>query len=436
MKVLSIAVYPILLISLFLLDASAVAQTKNAGRAGEEGDEVEQSDQEGSLAPPAGSSEAKESPNTLTEKGEEEIDLEQLDDAETPAHPPGHPGSRAADTRIIPFRFKLFFDLLLEYEFETETFQFTRDHAYVVLELTATDWLSFRTDVSPEPQFFEIVFNFGQTAELRLGKVLVPFGQNEFHHLIGGRVDKQNLFLPTIWADYGLAFKHLVYDGDLLSFDYSAWVINGFQETSSELGAVPFVRAGGPLGDNNKMKGVGVRPALHIGSALTIGTSWYLDIWNEYEKELEAEELPVDEQFMLIYGADIDFGYGLIPLPVLRDLRLRGEIAWAEVMLPGRNVRTGVLFYYASLREGFNIELSFRVVQWLVLRYRFGYLDPDDLVDDVQDLIIHEPAIIATFGPVQFSLVLQIHDSVYDLGPDAPAPVDDSCLFGRVLFRY
>lgn len=429
MNVIRIHKFNILLLSICCITLSARAQLDDQPFL--EGDEtqVDLSDQESATA-------TNESAATEPQEGEQEIDLDELE--EEPKHPSGHPGSAPSDSRVIPFKFKLFFDLLTEYEFESETFQFTRDHAYVILELTATDWLSFRTDISLEPQFFELVFHFGRTAELRLGKVLIPFGQNEFHHLIGGRVDEQNLFLPTIWADYGLAFKHLVYDGDFIAFDYSAWIVNGFQETTDlTTGSFQPTRKAGSPADNNKMKGVGLRPTVQFGGLVTVGTSWYLDIWNDYERELEEGQPYIKEQYMLFYGVDIDFGYGLIPVEVLRDLRLRGEIAWGEVMLPLMNWYRGLFFHYASLREGFNIELSYRIVRWLVLRYRFGYLDADDRVKDFNDLFIHEPGLIATIGPVQFSLLLQLHDEVYNnLPPETPPPIDDSRLYARVLFRY
>lgn len=381
---------------------------------------------------------------------EEEIDLDQLEEEEPAPPPTGHPGGSVDSGRLIPFKFKLFFDLLLEYEWEREILQFTRDHNYVVLELSATEWLSFRTDVSLMPQFYEIVFHIGQNMELRLGRVLIPFGQNEFHHLIGGRVDEQNLFLPAIWADNGVAFKHIVYDGELISFDYSAWVVNGFNETIDPVSGTPFpsrvVGEGLPPGDNNVMKGLGVRPTVRFGPAITIGTSWYLDIWNDYNAPLETpapSEVPseavqptsIDKQMMLFYGADVDFGYGFIPVDGLRDIRIRGEIAWGEVMLPQSNWYRGLFFYYASLRRGFNLELSYRIFNFLILRYRFGYLDADHRNKDVNDLFIHEPGLIASFGPLKFSLLVQLHD-IIATPPYPTEPEDYSRLYFRVLFRY
>ncbi|MDJ0761494.1 MAG: hypothetical protein QNJ97_00780 [Myxococcota bacterium] len=354
---------------------------------------------------------------------EEEIDLDDIEEEESSAgHPSGHTDAhRGGGDRMLHPKFKLFFDFLVEYEFESETFQFTKDHAYVVLELAATEWLSFRTDISLDPEFFDMTFHLGTSVDLSIGKVLIPFGQNEWHHLIGGRVDYQSLFLPVIWADYGISLKHRLFDGDVVGIDYSIYAVNGFQETT-DANQNPFPsRLAGSLTDNNKMKGIGIRPVFRIWK-IALGTSWYLDAW-------DAE----GDNYMLFYGADIDFGFGFIPVPFLRNLRLRGEIAWGEVMLPEQNYYQGILAY-GTRRSGYNIEASFNIVRWLTLRYREGRLNSDSRFEDAGDLLIHEPGIIARAGPVSFYLILQLHDPLVE-DPDPP-PEDNSCLFFRVLFRY
>lgn len=399
---------------------------------------------------------AEVSPSTdvSAEAEEEEIDLDSLEEEDDAAAPPpaapshgqGHGGSA-----MKPPKFKLFFDLLLEYEFEDKVFQFTRDHAHVMLELSAMDWLSFRADIAFEPEFFEAIFHIGSTAEFRIGKILVPFGQNEFHHLIGGRVDDEGLFLPPVWGDYGLSFKHFLYDGDVVAFNYSLWAINGFKDATDNWKDPVPARTDGATVDNNQMKGVGIRPELGIGRAVTIGTSWYVDAWDEKNDNL-----------MLIYGADIEFGYDLIPVPVLKNIRLRLEAAWSETKLQkGRNAYNGVLSgdmkgilpSYGLKRSGYNIELSYRIIRWLVLRFREGRLNDDNRWKDENDYLIHEPGIVATFGPVQLSLMAQLHTPLAtvedirkanekkyppELMPD-PAEVkvhNESRLLLRMLFRY
>jgi len=353
---------------------------------------------------------------------EESVDLDALEDEDTSTtHPGGHPGSGAGDDHKKPFKFKLFFDLLMEYEWETETFQFTRDHAYVVLELNAADWLSFRTDIAFEPSFFELTFHLGTVFEVRLGKILIPFGQNEFHHLIGGRVDRQSLFLPLIWADYGLALKHMAYNGDIFGFDYTIYAVNGFQQTIGMEGTPEPSRNAGSLTDNNTMKGIGLRMLFRIG-AVNIGASGYFDAWDDD-----------NQQQMLYYGLDLELGYGLMPAPVLRNIRLRGEIASGEVMLPDLNLLGGIL-KYATRKSGYNLEISYRVIRWLTVRFREGYLNADSRVADTNDLRIHEPAVDVIYGPVKFSLILQIHEILPAYTETAPE--DYSCVFARVMFRY
>ena len=388
----------------------------------------------------------------VSAEAEEVVDLDSLEEEPTPppdASPQG--GHGHGGMAMKPPKFKLFFDLLVEYRFEDNVFQFTRDHAHVMLELSAMDWLSFRADIAFEPEFYEAIFHLGSTAEFRIGKILVPFGQNEFHHLIGGRVDYDGLFLPTVWGDYGLAFKHFLYDGDVVSLNYSLWVTNGFQASTDHWNDPAPSRSDGSLSDNNQMKGVGLRPEMGIGRAVTIGTSWYVDAWDEE-----------NDNMMLIYGADIEFGYDLIPVPVLKNIRLRAEAAWAEIKLQkGRNAyngifageMSGILPSYGFKRSGYNIELSYRIVRWLFFRFREGRLNDDTRWKDEHDYLIHEPGLVATFGPVQLSLMGQLHTplaTVEDIRranekkyPPAQMPDpeevkvhNESRLLLRMLFRY
>ena len=417
----------ILLIAvLFLMCSVASAKKKRSSRrnksatekpaAVEESPPVEESPLDEESAPmeesaPDQSSEISADAEAGTEE-EVIVDLDSLEEEE--ASPPqtvddphaghGHPSHGATSTKLP--KFKLFFDLLVEYEWETQLFQFTRDHAHVMLEAILTPWLSFRADIAFEPEFFEGIFQLGSVAEFRLGKVMVPFGQNEFHHLIGGRVDKEALFLPTVWGEYGAVFKHFVYDGDVVTFDYSLWVVNGFQDTTDSLGNPVPTRQGGSLTDNNQMKGVGLRPTLGIGRSVVLGTSWYLDAWD-----------PKNENWMLLYGIDLELGYGLIPVKVLEDIRIRAEAAWAEIRLPtGQNPyhglwagdSYGILPNYGIRRAGYNLELSYRPIKILTLRYREGWLNDDSRVVNENDIFVHEPGVIVNVGPVQFSLVAQI----------------------------
>ncbi len=377
-----------------------------------------------------------------TPNDEEEVafDLDDLDEEESGApssHPEsgghpggagGHPGGAGGHPggehggKEKPFKLKLFFDLLLEYEFETKAFQFTRDHAHIMLEMEATDWLNFRADIAFEPEFFEMIFLLGSKAELRLGKILVPFGQNDFHHLIGGRVDRHSLFLPDVWGDYGLAFKHFLYDGEFLRLDYSLWVVNGFQDSIGLTGDPEPSRSAGSLTDNNQMKGIGIRPTIGLGQYVTLGTSWYVDSWD-----------PDNESLMLFYGMDAELGYGLIPVKVLKDFRLRGEIAWGEIQIPKRNQAKG-LINHGMRKAGYYGELSYQPLRWLTLRYREGRLNADSRVADANDVLLHAPSVIFRKGPVSFSLVLELLQ-ILSKKP-YPEPTDYSTLYLRVLFRY
>lgn len=409
----------LLIPSLFLFCLNARAQD-------EETDAISESD------------EGEEEPVNLDE--EEAIDLDDLEEEESsaPDHTSheGHGGGHGGGMSSSYPRFKLFFDFLTEYEFETEKFQFTSEHSYVMLDLDATPWLGFRADLSFNPEFFEIIFHLGPSFEVSMGKVLVPFGQNDWHHLIGGRVDNQSIFLPTLWADYGISLKHRLIDGDYASFSYSLYAVNGFQEARDDYDNPFPSRNAGYLEDNNKMKGVGIRPTLYLDFLkATIGTSWYFDAFGEENKGK-----------MLFYGVDLDLGYGFIPAPVLKNLRLRAEAAWGEIQLydedgVDRNYYQGIM-EYGSRRAGYNLEASFKIIPILTLRYREGYLNSDSRFRDWGDMRVHEPAIITRVGPVVFYLCAQFiqplvtqdeEDALEELGITQNVY---SSVFLRVMLQY
>ncbi len=355
------------------------------------------------------------------------IDLDALDeedlDPPATAGPGGHGHSESGATGPLPFKLKLFFDFLVEYEWEQKNFAFGSDHAYIMMEMTIADWLGFRADVSINPEFFEIIFNLGNKTELRLGKVLVPFGQNEFHHMIGGRVDEQSLFLPVVWADYGVVWRQGVYDGESVGIDFSLWVSNGFQESTGIFGDPEPSRKAGSLTDNNLMKGVGLHPVLRLGQHVVLGTSWYFDKWNKDKDAL-----------MLFYGADMELGYGLMPVPFLRNIRLRGEIAWAEIQLQDKNYYSGIILY-GIRKAGYYGEISYKVLPWLILRYREGYLNADSRLTDTNDLLLHEPAIKFIFGPAHIDLGAQFHQILPE-PPYREEPTDTSYAYLRLFLRY
>ena len=349
---------------------------------------------------------------------EEEMSLDDLDNTEntqTVSHGSAHSSSSA-----MPFKFKLFFDLIMEYDLEESHFQFKKDHAHVVIELPVNDNLHFRSDIAFEPEFYEVSYTFGQSLELTAGKVLIPFGQNEFHHLIGGRVDEHNLFLPDVWADYGIRIKHKVLDQGWGGFDYSLWVVNGFSGTEEPLMGMT------SSSDNNNMKGFGIRPALRLGTTITIGANFYLDAWDKKAR-----------QQMLFYGADLDLGYGFLSFSVLRNLKIRAEFAYGLIQISDEINKLSGLIKHGYKKSGFNIEVTYKILNWLLFRYREGLLNPDNRYENSDDLSIHEPVLIAILGPVHIHAGAQIHSVLSKENSSVrKSESDNSTIFTRLFFRY
>ena len=94
----------------------------------------------------------------------------------------------------------------------------------------------------------------------------------------------------------------------------------------------------------------------------------------------------------------------------------------------------GIMPNYGIRRSGYNIELSYRILDWLIFRYREGWLNDDSRIENANDLLIHEPALLATIGPVRLSIHGEIHQGLTK-NPDPP-PEEHSRVYLRVLFRY
>ena len=107
---------------------------------------------------------------------------------------------------------------------------------------------------------------------------------------------------------------------------------------------------------------------------------------------------------------------------------------------------------YGIRRSGYNLELSYRPIRILTIRYREGWLNDDSRVINHNDLLVHEPGVVVTLGPVQFSFVVQIlqrrhdnweavmTDSIRDGLPDSISEeerqAEADAQFNKMTFEY
>ena len=283
------------------------------------------------------------------------------------------------DSRQVGF--KLFVDMLADYRVGERSFAFRPNHTYVILQVSVEDDVGFLFHISEDPIFYELEYNLTPRLSLLLGKLFVPFGINDFHHIIGGRVDEQSHFLPETWGDFGLGVKHVAYDGPALSAEYVLYAVNGFKGTEE-----PVIASGTPT-DNNFSKGLGSRVRLSFLRSYVATASTYYDVW-------DAD----DEQQLLFYalGGEVQscaFGN----LPVLNRMSFRGEWARGEIQVPGENFQRGIL-KHAFARSGYFAEMNAALLRNLVFRVRAGRINPDNTVTDDGDIEVYEPAILIGQG--------------------------------------
>lgn len=312
-----------------------------------------------------------------------------------------------------PFGIKLFVDLLVDHSIGEDKFEFRPNHTYVFVQASVYDDLQFMIHASDDPIFWELSYNLTGSITLRAGKLLVPFGTNNFHHIIGGRVDEFSRYLPETWGDYGLSITHLIVDEELFNLEYTLYGVNGFSGVDE-----PNI-ADGSASDNNWFKGLGTRIKTTFFRKVILTTSVYYDRWDAKNK-----------YGALFYAVGLELSPGLIPLPVLEHMRLRGEWARGEIELAERNYQRGIT-EFAFARTGYYFEAQFGILQNLAFRVRTGRINPDNTVTDDEDIEVYEPAVLIGLGSkLWWTIAYQFTMGPgFDYDPKEPADVAYAKLF-------
>ncbi|MBW2277016.1 MAG: hypothetical protein JRF63_05955, partial [Deltaproteobacteria bacterium] len=310
---------------------------------------------------------------------------------------------------------KIFADLLVEHGIGDGKFEFNSNHAYVIALVNVKDNLQFATHISDDPIYYELVWNIRPNLSLRAGKIFVPFGLNEFHHIIGGRVDELSSFLPETWTDHGLSLHHLAYDGDSLTVEYDLYVINGLAGTDGP------VFGEGTGTDNNWEKGVGTRVKLDLPRNLSLVGNLYYDAW-------DAE----GDHKIVFYGLGAELRRGFSKAPVLRRIGLRGEWARGEIQIPDSNYQSGIIDH-AFARAGFYTEISSLLYEDVSFRFRTGLVNPDNTVTDEGDLWIYEPAVVYEAGK---TTVLAAYQATKQTGETHKFKDPPDMIYAKLFLRY
>lgn len=338
-----------------------------------------------------------------------------FDDLETEAPAPAAAVASWVDRIHISGRF----DLNLEYENlagtdygGAATGRFRNYHRFLFLNVTPTDKLTLDAEVL-DLSYYEIKYALGGNYALRFGKIWVPFGATPFHHYYGGLQGDpfQGLFLPNVWAEFGATIGGTVRNGERVRIETDAYVIRGFEGT---LGSVLALSAGG----SDDTFAVGGRTKVGLGSKIA---AWGSAQFNRFGAG--------DAGRVLLWGGDVLFDFGLVNLPVLKNLRLRAAFARAEIrdetlVRPEDNTAG---WYY---RYGDYAELTYRGFGVVMPRLRYGtVIDFDDQVTG-NDSHSWEAAVLARLDR-NLSALLQ-----YQFRFEAVNEVDNDLLRLQLVFEF
>ncbi len=260
------------------------------------------------------------------------------------------------------------FDVVLEVQSPMETGDERRSsirnyHKFLFLKVTPNDRLTFDSEVL-DLSYYEIQYEFAKAFVVHAGKIWVPFGATPFHHYYGAVQGDpfEGLFLPNVWSEFGAYVNGPILSRGSVRVEGDVYVIRGFD---SEPGRVlRFI--GGGVDDRFA---VGARTKVGVGSRFAL---WGSVLYNRFGPESDGE--------VLLWGGDLLADYGLVDLPVLRDLRLRVAFARAEIrdetLVDPRDSKD--YWYY---RYGDYAELTYRGFRYLYPRLRYGtIIDFDDRI--------------------------------------------------------
>lgn len=271
--------------------------------------------------------------------------------------------------RIVLSRphFRALFDLLLSYRpKEIPSVTFENSHSFLVLQIAPSETIEFGFEVSTSPRYFELDYEAAPGVELRVGKIWVPFDDDEAHKFYGGRPNLNRFlqptgtaFLPDVWADYGAGLRFSLLSTGGTEVSAHLYAVNGFGELSSgdpNPSLTQRAEAYPDFGsiatqDNNDDKAAGGRLSMSVRDVFDFGASVYRGKYTNRGKSQAA---------VTLFGVDGRLRLG--------SLELRGGNLFAEVELLGAKNSNGDAVssfkrggYYAEIGLWFSPSVKFAV---------------------------------------------------------------------------
>lgn len=239
-------------------------------------------------------------------------------------------------------------------------------HRFVFLKVRPHEKLSVEAEIIDQA-FYEIHYRLTPRIDLRGGKIWIPFGASPFHHYYGGRQGNpfQGLLLPNVWADYGITLAYPIFNSNIVNVEGDTWLMRGFD---GSYGTPLALNVGGTDG----RFALGQRLRISFGPKVMF---WLSGMYNHWGTDNLGQ--------VLLWGGDFRLDYGIIPLPVLKDIAIKGAFARAEVQDQTLDPTLSPDGWY--WRYGDYIEANVRVLQPLVVRLRYGTVIDYDLKTSNKD---------------------------------------------------
>ena len=353
---------------------------------------------------------------------EESVDLDNLDNSSVNTNAPALPA-------LMPegLKFNLYVDMVaMAGSMKTLTkldsasndilsnknfFTFAQDHVQVMASVKYKDKVTVSADL--DKNFFEIGYAFTPDIRVKFGKIFVPFGEFDFHHIYGGMVDQNSAFLPKFWCDYGLALSFPVLDFSRAT----VYAVNGFPENKF----LPVFQTS--PNDNNLSKSVGAYYRIDPLSWLTWSFSAYYDIFSDKDYYTD---------FVLFYGSDISLRW--------QKFEAKAGFIIGEVRSPDAYFNTGLIFDDTYIRYAYYLEGDYRFLDDWKLRVRFGEMCPNSIVSNQNNQYDLNAGVVWSVKPFEITAAYYVNWQKYHNQPGKPlvnqpgeALNDSQMLFLKVL---
>jgi hypothetical protein len=297
---------------------------------------------------------------------------------------------------------------------ELRTNHFRNYHNFLFLKVTPDERFTLDAEIL-NLSYYEFRAALPYDLQLTAGKIWVPFGATPFHHYYGAVQGDPftGLLLPNVWSEFGMSVSKKWVNAEFLTMDTDMYVMRGFD---GQTGQVLNFAAGG----SDNLFAYGARLKLGWGTKIA---AWGSMLYNTFDETAE------DEGQLLLWGGDLLLDYGLLNVPVLKDLRFRGAFARAEVqdkVLVDPDFNKDGWYY----RYGDYAEVTFRGLKYVHTRVRYGTIINFD--DEVSNKDSHnwDFALMTRLGS-NINLLAQ-----YQLNMEERDEIDNDLFRAQLVFEF